>query len=222
VTYRQAVPLSVALLNPLLASNRSRDEIAAALARGRARASALTADPAGLDGAARAAGLSEWRRQALAWTVQYDPRAVVSSFSVPELFWLGSPRPSATQWAGRWGAAAPAMPGCLCPQMPDARPWEEKTGRPGTGLLATHHVGVLLQVADALASLQLPAALAPAILSFAAQDVLDRAEPAYSNDWGAFERAAQTISVDRLRRYVSALTTDGPLVGVSASPRASR
>ena len=74
-TERQTVALAVALLNPFVASNAARDEIAAALARGRARASALTADPAELDRVARAAGLSAWRREALAWTIEHDPGA---------------------------------------------------------------------------------------------------------------------------------------------------
>jgi hypothetical protein len=219
---RHIVALAVALLNPSLASNRSRDEIAAALARGAARAAALTADPAGLDKAARAAGLSEWRRQALAWTIQRDPRTIVSSFSLPELFWLGSPRPPAIQPPGAWGAAALPLTGCLCMQMPAARAWEEKAGRPGTGLLAADGVDVSLLVAAALASLQLPAALAPAILSFAAQDVLDRAQPAYPDDWSEFSRAARAISRDRLMAYVAALTANGPLVGVAPVPATSR
>jgi hypothetical protein len=219
---RQTVALGVALLNPFVASNSSRDEIAAALARGRARASALTADPGELDMAARAAGLSEWRRQALAWTIEHDPGAAASRFSLPELFWLGGPRPSAIQSLDAWGAAALPLTGCMCLQMPATRAWEEKTGRSATGLLATQAVDVSLQVADALASLQLPAALAPAILSFAAQDVLDRAQPAYPDDWNEFGHAARTLSRDHLMDYIAALTANGPLVPAAAVPTASR
>ena len=220
---RQTVALAVALLNPFVASNIARDEIAASLARGRARASALTADPAQLDQVARAAGLSEWRRQALAWTIEHDPGSASTRFSLPELFWLGGPRPSAIRSLDAWGAAVLPLTGCLCLQMPPARAWEEKTGRPATGLLATQAVDVSLQVADALATLQLPASLAPAILSFAAQDVLDRAQPAYPDDWNEFGDAARTLSRDRLTDYISALTANGPLAPAAAAiPTAAR
>ena len=221
-TQRQTVALAVALLNPFVASNTARDEIAASLARGRARASALTADPGELDKVARAAGLSEWRRQALAWTIEHDPGAASSRFSLPELFWLGGPRPSAIRSLDAWGAAALPLTGCMCLQMPAARAWEEKTGRSATGLLATQAVDVSLQVADALATLQLPAALAPAILSFAAQDVLDRAQPAYPDDWNEFGHAARSLSRDHLMDYIAALTANGPLVPAAAIPTASR
>jgi len=221
-TQRQTVALAVALLNPSGASNTGRDEIAASLARGRARASALTADPGELDKVARTAGLSEWRRQALAWTIEHDPGAASSRFSLPELFWLGVPRPSAIQSLNAWGAAALPLTGCMCLQMPSARAWEEKSGRTATGLLATQAVDVSLQVADALASLQLPAALAPAILSFAAQDVLDRAQPAYADDWSEFGQAARTLSRDHLTDYIAALTANGPLVPAAAVSTAAR
>ena len=221
-TQRQTVALAVALLNPFVATNTARDEIAASLARGRARASALTADPAQLDQVARAAGLSEWRRQALAWTIEHDPGAAAGRFSLPELFWLGGPRPSAIRSLDAFGAAALPLTGCLCLKMPAARAWEEKSGRPATGLLATQAVDVSLQVADALASLRLPASLAPAILSFAAQDVLDRAEPAYADDWNQFGDAARTLSRAHLMDYIAALTANGPLVPAAPAATASR
>ena len=221
-TQRQTVALAVALLNPFVASNASRDEITAALARGRARASALTADPAELDRVARAAGLSEWRRQALAWTIEHDPGAAASRFSLPELFWLGGPRRAAIQSLDAWGAAALPLTGCMCLQMPAARAWEEMSGRQATGLLATQAVDISLLVADALSSLQLPAALAPAILSFAAQDVLDRAEPAYPDDWNAFGQAARALTRDHLTDYIAALTANGPLVPAGAASSAAR
>ena len=64
---RQTLILTAALFSPFAMSDRARDDIAAAIARG--RAAALSQDPTKVDDLARAAGLSEWRRQALAWTV---------------------------------------------------------------------------------------------------------------------------------------------------------
>jgi hypothetical protein len=194
---------TVALMNPVAATDNARDEIAAALARGRARASALTADPAHLDQVARAAGLSEWRRQALGWTVEHDPGAAVSQFSLLELLWLGGPRPSAIQSLDAWGAAALPLTGCLCLKMPGTESFPLRS--------ATQVVNLSLQIADALASLRLPAALAPAIVSFAAQDARDRAQPEYA-DWREFGQPARMPSRDRLMSYIGALTANGPLL----------
>lgn len=209
---RHLITLNVALLNPAAVSDTARDQIAAALARGRARASAISSDPAQIDRLAREAGLSEWRRQALAWTVEHDRARVLSQLSTLELFWLGSPRPHAIQSFDAWGAATLPVSGCLCLEMPRPRPWEDMMGRPTTGLFATRAADVALQVADILASLGLPAALAPGVLAFAMQDVAEQAQPAYSGDWEEFGRAALTLSRDRVTDYVAALTANGPLI----------
>lgn len=209
---RQLVALNVALLNPIAVSDTARDEIAAALARGRARASAMTGDPAQIDKIAREAGLSEWRRQALAWTLEHDRARAASQLSLLELFWLGVPKPSAVDSLDAWGAATLPLSGCLCLAMPRPRPWEDMMGRPATGLLATRAADVALQVADILASLGLPASLAPGVLAFAMQDVADQAQPAYFGDWDEFGRAALALSRDRIADYVAALTANGPLV----------
>jgi hypothetical protein len=209
---RQMVALTVALLNPFAMSDSARDEIAAALGRGRARAAALSGDPADLDAVAKTAGLSEWRRQALAWTFSRDRARAREQFSLVELFWLGSPRPSAIRSLDAWGAAVLPLTGCLCLRMPAARPWEEVSGRQATGLLGTRAADVALQVADTLAALQLPASLAPFVLGFAMQDVAEQARPAYPDDWDEFERAALDLTRDRLTGYVTALTAGGPLV----------
>ena len=208
---RQLVTLNVALLNSSAVSDAARDEIAAALARGRARASAMTGDPAQIDTIAREAGLSEWRRQALAWTLEHDRVRAASQLSLLELFWLGAPRPSAIVSLDAWGAATLPLSGCLCLAMPRPRPWEDMMGRPAMGLLATRAADVALQVADILATLGLPASLAPGVLAFAMQDVVDRAQPAYSGDWEEFGRAARTLTRDRVTDYVAALTANGPL-----------
>src|SRR6185295_1293895 len=107
----------------------------------------------------------------------------LTQFSLLELFWLGAPRPATIASLDAWGATALPLTGCLCLNMPAARPWEEMTGRPSTGLLATRAADVALQVADALASLQLHAKLAPFVLGFAMQEVTDKARPSYPEDW---------------------------------------
>jgi hypothetical protein len=71
---------------------------------------------------------------------------------------------------------------------------------------------VHLAVAEALADLKLPAALAPAVAAQAAWDVMAGARMAHRDDWFALVRAAQSIPRDRFLDYVSALTAIGPLV----------
>ena len=213
---RIAVGVMASLLNPFAMTDVARDEIAATLARGRARAAALTADAADLDRAAGEAGLSEWRRQALAWAANQAPNGASSQFSLLELFWLGAPRPSAVRALDAWGAAVLPLTGCLCLEMPAPRAWEELAGRRSSGIMATRAADVALRVADALAARRLPAALAPAVLAFALQDVTDSARLAYPDDWQEFGRAARDLPAARLDDYIAALTAKGPLVPVEA------
>ena len=213
---RNTLMLTAALMNPAAVTDATRDEIAAAIARGRARATALTPDREEVDRIARAAGLSEWRREALAWALTQDPLTVVSRFSILELFWLGVPRPAVRASLDAWGVAVLTLTGCLCLEMPDAIAWEERTGRPATGQLATRGADVALQVADLLASLHLPASLAPGVVAFAMQDVSDQAQPSHFDDWDDFSRAVRDLSRERLIDYISALAADGPLVPLPA------
>ncbi len=209
---RVALAVTAALLNPLAMSDSARDEIAATLGRGRARVAALTGDKADLDRIAREAGLSEWRRIALEWTVEHDREALADSFSLLELFWLGAPRGAARPSLDAWGATMLPLTGCLCLEMPDPRPWEDFAGRRTSGVMAARAADVSLRVADALATLHLPASLAPGVLAFALQDVIEHAQPAYPEDWEEFGRAARDLPLARLTDFVAALTANGPLL----------
>ena len=62
---------------------------------------------------ARAAGLSEWRTQALSWRVlqRLDPLVV----SVLDLYWIGA---TGTERLDAWGAAVLPLTGCLCLALP--------------------------------------------------------------------------------------------------------
>jgi hypothetical protein len=209
---RQTVMLAAALLNPFQVTDSGRDEIAAALARGRARVAALTADPTDVEDLARAAGLSEWRQQALRWSLAQG-REVLPQFSLLELFWAGSPASDAERDLDHWGAAALPLTGCLCLEMPHPAAWEDFGGR-SMAVLATRGADIALQIADTLAALELPASLAPAIGAFATQDVIEHAQLAYQDDWQEFGRAARELPRERLFDYIAALTAGGPLVPV--------
>jgi hypothetical protein len=214
---RQTAALSVALLNPIGLSDATRDEIAAALGRGRARLSALSANRSDLDSIAKDAGLSAWRREALAWTATHDREQLSSQLSLVETLWLGRPRMSEAVTLDSWGAAALPWNGCLCLLMPRAVPWETLTGRPSLGLLATRGADVAILVADALAAANMPSEIAPGVIAYAMQDVMDRARPAYFDDWPEFSRAASAISRDALADFIAAQAAGGALLPARSS-----
>ena len=208
----QTVMLTAALSSPPDTSGVSRDAITAALARGRTRVVALAADRSRFDDVADAAGLSEWRRQALAWSLE-QRRDVLPTFSLVELFWLGTSAGDAPNVLDGWGAATLRLTGCLCLQMPHPSPWEDFAGY-ATEVLATRGADVPLKIAEVLATLKLPASLAPALEGFVTQDVIDHARLAYPDDWEAFSRAVIELPLDRIVDYVAALTVSGPLVEI--------
>lgn len=209
---RQTVMLTAALLDSNAISDQSRDTIASAIARGRERVVALAEDPAQVNEVADAAGLSEWRRQALAWSVAQH-RHSLSSFSLLELFWLGHSNADATAPLDAWGAVTQSLNGCLCLQFPPPRPWEELAGY-ATELLASRAADVSLKIAETLSTLKLPAVLAPALAGFVTQDVIDHAQLGCVDDWEAFSRAVIDIPRERMVDYIAALTVSGPLVEV--------
>jgi hypothetical protein len=69
--------------------------------------------------------------------------------------------------------------------MPHPSPWEDFAGY-ATEVLATRGADVPLKIAEVLATLKLPASLAPALEGFVTQDVIDHARLAYPDDWEAF------------------------------------
>jgi len=216
---RQTAALTVALLNPLTLSDAARDEIAAALGRGRARIAALGNDRADVDRVANEAGLSAWRREALAWAAAHDREDVESQLSLLELMWLGKPRASENVSLDGWGAAMMPLTGCLCLAMPRAQPWETLIGRPALGLLATRGADVGILVADTLKSLDMPAEIAPGVMAFVMQEVVEQARPAYFDDWTGFSRAARAIPRDRLVDYIAAQAAGGALRPAKADDR---
>jgi hypothetical protein len=131
--------------------------------------------------------------------------------------WLGKPRMGEVIQLDNWGAAALPWNGCLCLLMPRAVPWETLGGRPSLGLLATRGADVSILVADALAALNMPSELAPGVIAYAMQEVMDQARPAYFDDWAEFSRAAAAISRDVLTDYIAAQAAGGALLPARSS-----
>jgi hypothetical protein len=67
-------------------------------------------------------------------------------------------------------------------------------------------------VADALAALDLPAQIAPGVIAYAMQEVIDQARPAHFDDWSGFSRAASTLARDNIVDYIAAQTAGGALL----------
>jgi hypothetical protein len=214
---RQTAALSVALLRPTALTDAGRDEIAAALARGRARLDALGTDRREIERVAEDAGLSAWRREALAWTLANDRERLASQLSLVEMMWLGKPKISEAISLDSWGAAVLPLNGCVCLAMPRAAPWESLIGRPSLGLLATRGADVAILVADTLASLKMPSEIAPGVIAFAMQEVMDQARPSHFDDWSEFSRAARTMPRDMLVDFIAAQAAGGPLLAARST-----
>ncbi|MBI3263552.1 MAG: hypothetical protein HYZ58_10445 [Acidobacteria bacterium] len=215
---RQVFAQQVALMNPFHLTDAARDTIVGGLTRGRAEVAALARNSGAVEEIAAHVRLGPWRARALEWVISADPDRVMSLFSLSELFWLGVSSDTSTdtrQALDPWGTSMVPLSGCLCLRMPLPLRWEELSGRPSTGLLATTIPDLSFRVAELLAELRLPAALTRGVLAAAAQDLLDEAQPLHSFDWHTLVAQAGSISRDRLADYVSSLASGGPLIYVS-------
>jgi len=206
---RRTLAMTVALIDPRTIGDGATDAAAAALARGRERVIGLAAHPETLDAIASAAALSEWRQAGLRWLLTHDPPRVARAFTLLELFRLGGGTP-----APGWGAAAKALDGCFCLRLSPGTQWEEYSGRPSSGLLATQLADLMLRTAQALSARRLPGLLMRDVAGFAMQDAMDAARPGYFDDWLSVAFAARDLSDDRFDDYVAALTAMGPLMPV--------
>jgi hypothetical protein len=214
----EAFAQTVAFADPYVLADRDRDAIAGALARGRQRVADLQASrtPETVDAIAREAPLSEWRAQGLKWALAEDAEAVPGLFSRAELLRLGTGDGTAPPLDG-WGMSVYPVSGLLGVRFPDGRAWDEFAARLSVGLLATRIPDLTLKVTEWLAEKKLPAALLPALLALATQDLLDEARPSDGRDWFAIVRAPDRMTRERFEDYVSALTTEGPLVPAAES-----
>ena len=77
--------------------------------------------------------------------------------------------------------------------------------------LATSVGDLNLRVAAFLAARQLPASLAPDLLSAATLDLIDRVAAPRADDWRAVVAGIGALPDARLEDDVAALTADGPL-----------
>jgi hypothetical protein len=211
---RRAFAEGAVLVRGLALDDATRDRIAEALRRGRARLAEAAADPGALARVTADLRLRDWRRGALPWIAARDAAHFESAFTLAEELWLGGGG-EIEGAAAAWGTSARWDDGCLCPRLAGPAPLDELAGRTADGRMAALAPDLHLRIAELLAEMKLPARLLPALLSLAVQDLMDEAEPAYLDDALAIARYARGLTRTRMEDYVAALVGRGPLVPAS-------
>lgn len=203
-----SMQLTVALSDPRAMTNDGRDRITGAVTAGAAAVEAAGRDGEAWDRLAAAAGVSPWRRQALAWTVVTEPERLAVWFSPEELAWMGGLSARAVDG---WGTAF--LPsGCLCLRMPRSQPVEVLAARHATAALPALAVGLSFRIAPVLAAHRLPAPVAAWVLRYAVREVIDRVRPAHAADSAAFTYAIGQIDRSLIEDYIGAVAALGTLV----------
>ena len=202
---RTAVALATARFD-----DAARDELAAAIARGRQRVAEAGAGVPALLALGEEVGMTAAARQALPWTVASMPDAGPLLFSLRDLLWLGRPRLEPGALA-RWGVISEPVDGRLGTRFDAPVPWDHLAGRPDTGVLATQVPDLTLRLVEITAAKRVPAALIPALLLFATQDYWHEVEARFADDWPAMARGALGLPALRVEDYTAALGSSGPL-----------
>jgi hypothetical protein len=229
---RTTVTVGVMLLNPFDTTDADRDSLTATLTRGRTAIAERASQPDALLALAQLAGFSEWRRQALRWTLAHEADAPASAarvgatattaattaaasalaaFATVDQFWAGDPDAATIDRLDRWGPSIIPITGQLATRLPRPRAWEDFTGRSASGVFVTQIADLHLQIASFLASRQLPAPLFRGAMASAMQELVDRAPVRQFDDWSALVMYVRTLPPSRCEDYVAALTVDGPL-----------
>lgn len=201
---------TVVAMNPREFRDDDRDQLVAAIARGRTRVAKAGTDRAALLALAAEVQMSAAFTQTLTWTLTRTPDAAPSFFGLRDLMWLGKPNVPKDR-LDRWGVYAEALNNRLRPAMPMPAPWESYSGRADGGLIATQTPDLTLRMAEETARLKLPAQLIPPLLMFATQDYWHDVESRFPDDWTAMVRQPLALSPSRVEDYVAALAGDGPL-----------
>lgn len=201
---------AAAAMNPRELADRDRDEVAAAIGRGRARVEAAGRDVPRLAALAAEARLSPAVRQTLPWLAARAPEAVPSLFALRDLLWLGFP--ALDEGAlGRWGAYREPIDSRWRTAMPRPAPWDGYGGRPDGGVIATQSPDLTLRLVLETARLGVPAPLVPFLLQFATLDYWHDVKARFPDDYPALTRQAAALESTRVEDYVAALAANGPL-----------
>jgi hypothetical protein len=203
---------TVVMIQPSALDDETGGAIVDAVRNGRARLAAAT--PADAAALADAIDLSPVRRTLLPWVAAHQPERLAGFLSPSELFWLGLADRPVDGRVNAWGTSASPRVGCLCLQMIDRRPWEDRAGRWHAGLLASGFPDLNLRLAELLADMRMPAALLAPVLAPATLDLVNSATSRDQDDRRGLVDFVQALRPERVEEYLALLTTDGPLVPV--------
>jgi hypothetical protein len=212
---RRTTVEAIALVGSMSLTDRDRDEIAAALRRGRERVAALrTTDDART--LAEELRLSPVRVSLLPWVVSREPARVSAFLSLGEILRLGIRDVPDDSTLHAWGAPAGSRLGCLCLQLPRREPWEIVAGRWGSGMLMSTFPDLNLRLAELLSEMQMPASLLGPVLASATLDFVTTTISRDEDDRRGLIEYVNTLDRERFEQYLALLTTDGPLVPLDA------
>jgi hypothetical protein len=206
---------TLVLWNPRRHDDRTRDAMADAIRRGRARLARAAGDTAALEEALAAAGVTPLRRNLWRWSLVHDPEQAASLVSLGEVFLLGGGTWSAAAGTLAWATEAVSRSGCACLDAPLAE-GPLSLGRPANGLLGAALPDVGLRVVEVSAERGWPAGLSRALLAGAVYDLPFDASPLHDSDWLGVVLGTGAITRERLEDYLAVLTFDGPLTVVPA------
>jgi hypothetical protein len=201
---------TVVALVPFDLNDADRDELAAAIARGRQRIAEARGDLQAIEALAREARASAIAIQVLPWVAARQPESLTDAFSLRDLMWLGKPALSKAQ-LDRWGIAGDGLDGRRTTTMAASAPWEDFAGRSEVGQVATQAPDLTLRLVEETARLKLPAMLIPSLLAYAVNDYWHDVQARFADDWPRLTQQARALSGTRVEDYVAALAGDGPL-----------
>lgn len=201
---------TVAALVPNDRTDADRDEVAAAIARGRRRVADAGTRVDALDTLAREVRMSAVSRQLLPWMARRHAEALPALFSLRDLLWLGQPTLSRSD-LDRWGVAGDGLDGRRVTVMPPPAPWEDFAGRSDAGQITTQVPDLTLRLVEETARLKIPATLIPALLGFAIEEYWHDVQARFPDDWPRMTRQAAALQSSRIEDYVAALAGNGPL-----------
>jgi hypothetical protein len=209
---RRVMTETVVLMEAPRLSAADHRTVLAAIRRGRARLAAVRSDR-DVEAIADALSLPAARRTLLAWTVAQS--AAPARLSPYELLVLGLETDPSHARLDAWGASGEPRIGCLCLQLP-GRQADLMTGRWHTGALATGFPDLNLRLAEVLGDLRMPATLLPSVLAAATWDFVLNVRSRDFDDRQGLIDFVDALTSDRVEQYLALLTTDGPLVPLSA------
>jgi hypothetical protein len=217
---RRTLIEAVALVEPAALTDADRDTIVTAIAGGRARIAAIRT-PVEAAAVATEIRLGPVRRTLLPWAAAHDPGRLRFFLSPIELLWLGLDTKPVDRRLDAWGASGEPRLGCRCLQLLDRRPWESLAGHWNSGVLASSFPDLNLRLAELLAELRMPAQLLGPVLASATFDFVNTAISRDQDDRRGLVEFVHALRVEQVEEYLALLTTDGPLVAISATPEPS-